>query len=289
MNIILVGLPGSGKTYTGKLLAYKLKRKFIDLDREIEKETGLTIKEIFARYGESYFRRLEERKLQELFMVHNAVIATGGGTVERPGARKKLKNLGLVVYLQASPNVIAGRLNNLERRPLLSSGNPQEKLWELYAKRDKLYREVADLVVSNEGTNSTEMVNELIKTISIGGHRLPRKIFINVENSYSVYYGEKVALKAYEFIKDKVRGDKILIVSQTNIFNMYGKALQDSLRKNGFITDFYLLPQGEEAKSMEYILKLYDKALEFGVRRHDTVIAFGGGVVGDAAGFFAGH
>ena len=288
MNIILVGLPGSGKTQTGKLLAQKLKRKFVDLDREIEKEMGLAIKEIFARFGENYFRRLEEKKLQELFSFHNAVIATGGGTVERIGSRKKLKNLGLVVYLKASPKVIASRLNNLEKRPLLSSGNPQERLWELMKRRDKLYREVADVVVNNEGTSSIEAVYEIIKALTIGGLRFPRKLYVNLtENSYPVYFGAKVALKAGEFLKEKVSGEKILIVSQANIFSLYGKMLQESLNKNGFTTALFMLPQGEEAKSIEYILKLYDKALEFGLRRHDTVIAFGGGVVGDAAGFFA--
>ncbi|GAV22967.1 3-dehydroquinate synthase [Carboxydothermus pertinax] len=288
MNIILVGLPGAGKTHIGRILARKLKRNFVDLDRKIEEETGLTIKEIFARFGERYFRRLEEEKLQELFQLHNAVIATGGGTVEQRRARKKIKNLGLVVYLQASPEVILKRLQNLDKRPLLAQGNPEEKLFELYRRRDKFYREVADIILNTEGTSSLEVVQKIIETTTINGLRFPRKLYINLaENGYPVYFGERVALKAGEFLKENVAGKKILIVSQENIFQLYGKKLEENLNEKGFKTGVYLLPQGEVAKSMEYILKLYDKALEFGLRRHDTVIAFGGGVVGDATGFFA--
>ncbi|NYE56502.1 3-dehydroquinate synthase [Carboxydothermus ferrireducens] len=288
MNIILVGLPGAGKTHTGRILARKLKKDFVDLDREIEKETGLTIKEIFARYGERYFRRLEVKKLQELFKLHNAVIATGGGTVERMDARRKLKNLGLVVYLKASPEVIIRRLINLENRPILTQGDPLEKLSELYRRRDKFYREVSDIAINTEAKDSSEVVDEILKSLTIDGLRFPRKLYINLaENGYPVYFGEKVALKAGEFLKEKVTGKKILIVSQENIFGLYGKTLEESLTKEGFKTDVFFLPQGEVAKSMEYILQLYDKAIEFGLRRHDTVMAFGGGVVGDATGFFA--
>lgn len=145
-NIYFVGMMGAGKTTIGRQLARRLKKRFIDCDHEVEARTGVRIPLIFEIEGETGFRRRESQVLQELSSEHGLVLATGGGAVLDPENRKRLSGTGLVVYLCAPPEELYARTQNDRNRPLLQVADPLGKLRELYAVRDPLYREVADLV-----------------------------------------------------------------------------------------------------------------------------------------------
>ncbi len=171
--IYLMGMMGSGKTTLGRSLARELGRRFVDLDARIERRAGLTMPEIFARYGESRFRDLESATLVELHAHRDLVVALGGGTPLRATNRRMLHNSGCVVYLRARPATLAHRLPQHTERPLLrEADDPEATLAELLAEREPLYGEVADVVIDNEGDEGVA-VQALIRTLQAGGWLAP--------------------------------------------------------------------------------------------------------------------
>lgn len=160
-SIFLVGLMGAGKTTVGKLLAKQLGKTFIDADHEIEARTGVKIPVIFEIEGEAGFRRREEAVIEELTARPDIVLGTGGGAVLSPANRELLKKRGTVVYLRGTPEQLYERTRHDRNRPLLQTEDPLAKLRELYAQRDPLYREVADLVVDTGRQSVTGFARQL--------------------------------------------------------------------------------------------------------------------------------
>ena len=160
-NIYLVGMPGAGKTTVGRQLARRMHRSFIDADHEIEARTGVRIPLIFDIEGEQGFRDRESKVIAELTEESNLIVATGGGAVLRPENRTALKQSGMVVYLHAAPALLFERTRLDPNRPLLQVADPMKKIEELFAQRDPLYREVADLVINCLGGS----INHLVKQV----------------------------------------------------------------------------------------------------------------------------
>lgn len=146
-SIFLVGLMGAGKTTVGKLLAKQLGKAFIDSDHEIEVRTGVRIPVIFEIEGEAGFRKREEAVIADLVKRPDIVLGTGGGAVLSAHNRELLRTHGTVVYLRGTPEQLYERTRHDRGRPLLQTEDPLARLRELYAQRDPLYREIADLVV----------------------------------------------------------------------------------------------------------------------------------------------
>lgn len=138
---------GSGKTTLGRRLAKECQQEFVDLDREIERRTGVTVATIFELEGEGGFRRRETQLLAEFAQAQGLVVATGGGIVLSPLNRARLLARQGVVYLHAKPNLLYARTRNDRSRPLLQVTDPLARIRQLVEQRDPLYREVADLVV----------------------------------------------------------------------------------------------------------------------------------------------
>ena len=145
-NIFLVGLMGSGKTSVGKVLARMLDKTFVDSDHEIECATGVRIPVIFEIEGEPKFRERERKMIAELVVRDNVMLATGGGVILAPENRENLKRNGTVIYLRVPVKSLLRRTQRDRNRPLLQVADPAVKLQELYAARDPLYRETADLI-----------------------------------------------------------------------------------------------------------------------------------------------
>lgn len=160
-NIFLVGLMGAGKTSVGKLLARRLGKSFYDSDHEIERTTGVRIPVIFEIEGEAGFRARESRVLADLVQQPNIVLATGGGAVLADENRRVLSQHGTVVYLRASPHDLYQRTRHDRNRPLLQTENPLAKLASLFAERDALYREVADVIVDTGNQSVSSLAHRL--------------------------------------------------------------------------------------------------------------------------------
>lgn len=164
-NIFLVGPMGAGKTTIGKQLAAAKNLDFYDSDHEIEARTGVTIPHIFDIEGEEGFRRREEDMIDELTQKQNIVLATGGGAVIREINRQRLKSRGTVIYLYADIEQLLERTSRDKNRPLLQTDNPRQKLEELMATRDPLYREVADLIINTEEQVVGSVVNHILQKL----------------------------------------------------------------------------------------------------------------------------
>ncbi len=165
-NIFLVGLMGAGKSTIGRQLALELGKKFWDSDTEIEQKTGVRIDVIFDIEGEQGFRQRETCMLRDLVEQRGIVLATGGGAVLAPENRQMLKNNGLIIYLKASPEHLAGRVRLDRRRPLLQSGDKLVKIRELMEQREPFYQELADIVVHTGSRSVARVVKEISKMIN---------------------------------------------------------------------------------------------------------------------------
>ena len=160
-NIFLVGLMGAGKTSIGRLLARRLGKSFIDTDQEIERSTGVKIPVIFEIEGEAGFRVREARMLAELVLGGNIVLATGGGAVLMAQNRQLLAENGVVIYLRAAVHDQWNRTRHDKNRPLLKTAEPLAKLEQLYAERDPLYREIADIIVDTGSQSLGSLAHKL--------------------------------------------------------------------------------------------------------------------------------
>ena len=161
-NLILVGMMGAGKTTVGRLLARRLKRTFYDSDEAIERRCGVRIPVIFDIEGEAGFRTRESQAIAELCALDAAVIATGGGAVLSEENRRCIATRGTVVYLHARPGFLWQRVRHDRNRPLLATPDPQKKLEQLYAERDPLYREIADLVLDTGKQSVQALAKDLL-------------------------------------------------------------------------------------------------------------------------------
>lgn len=146
-NIVLIGMPGCGKTTVGKVLSKKLKYKFCDMDSYIQQMTKKTIKELFEQ-GEENFRDWETKACEELVKLNNTIIASGGGVVKREKNIEILKKNCTILFIDRPVERILSDVD-INSRPLLKDG--KEKLYSLYEERYELYKNAADIIILNKG------------------------------------------------------------------------------------------------------------------------------------------
>jgi len=164
-HLILVGLPGVGKTTIGRAAAKHLGRRFIDFDQEIERRAGLDVREIFRLKGEEHFRQLEFDLTQELSGTSGMILSPGGGWITQTRSVELLRAAGRIIYLRASPEAVARRLRRVETRPLLAGRDPVVALTELYDRRRALY-ETADVVLDTERLARQQLIAKVVELAS---------------------------------------------------------------------------------------------------------------------------
>lgn len=169
-TIALVGLPGSGKSAIGRRLGQQLGWRFVDSDHCIEDRIGCTIRAFFEREGEDAFREVEEQVLADLtFSLRRSVMATGGGSVLRASNRQHLRERTHVVYLRSSPEELLRRLRHDTKRPLLQVADPLQRLKDLHAVRDPLYREIAHTTVDTGRPSIAMLVSTIVQQLEDAG------------------------------------------------------------------------------------------------------------------------
>lgn len=166
-NIVLIGFMGTGKTDAGKGIAERLSYTFLDTDELIEKREGITISEIFEKYGEPYFRKAESEVIEEVSKKEGVVISTGGGAVIRNENRENLKRNGIMICLTADPEVIYERTKTFDNRPLLKTDDPYKRMRELMKEREGYYSQ-AEMTIDTTNKGTQEIVNIILERVGTG-------------------------------------------------------------------------------------------------------------------------
>ena len=308
-NIFLVGLMGAGKTTVGKALAKRLNKRFVDSDHEIEARTGATIPLIFEIEGEVSFRRREAEVIRDLTAQDDIVLATGGGAVLNPDSRALLKERGTVIYLRASVGNLLQRTSHDRNRPLLQKGDPRKTLEELTRVRDPLYNEVADFIIDTGRPNVQFLMQSILSQLDQGARKqaadasaqptsgpatvmtLPPStsevLHVDLgERSYPITIGHAL-LDDPAIVAAKIPGSRVAVVTNTVVAPLYLEQLCFTLAAAGKKVTQIILPDGEEEKNWENLMKIFDTLLTEKCDRKITLIALGGGVIGDMTGFAA--
>ena len=313
-NIILTGFSYTGKTKVGQKVAWKLGWKFIDIDEEIVRSYGKPIAEIFARDGEERFRELESKALERVTQGSNLVIATGGGAVMSAANREMMMESGEVICLEAKPATIYRRLlkeaedlTNQEARPLLAGPEPLRRIEWLKGFRQPYYA-LADWTVHTDNLTVDEVAEEVIQGWRFAGRErvappaLPDAreseapyceqqgaacMVTTATESYPVFVGWGFLEELGRRMRNAGLWGMAHIVSDEGVFPLYGARVTKILEDAGFEVDSLIVPQGERSKSFETAVKIYDWLVDCRAERGDNIVALGGGVVGDLAGFVA--
>jgi len=167
-NIIITGFMGTGKSAVAKQLAQKLKMEFIDMDRIIEESQGISIADIFSRYGENYFREQENKLVKKLSQKENMVIATGGGTLVSPDNTRILSQRGQIICLYADSQTIYNRIKRKNNRPLLKGENVLSEINRLLEERKKMYDNIK-WKIDTTNLNIQEVTDKIIALLKSEG------------------------------------------------------------------------------------------------------------------------
>jgi len=161
-NFVLVGFMGCGKSTVGRRLASITGHRFVDADELIVKDQGKSISAIFSESGEEAFRQIEERIIGDLVGVAGIVLSTGGGAILREANRESLKKIGIIIWLDAQPDVLFERAMRSGRRPLLQTENPRQAFDALLAQRRTIYESLADLRFDSTGIDHEEVARKVL-------------------------------------------------------------------------------------------------------------------------------
>jgi 3-dehydroquinate synthetase/shikimate kinase len=294
MDIVLVGLPGSGKSVIGKRLAGRHRATFVDLDERIESTAGREIAAIFAEDGEPAFRALEREAIAALGPPDpdpsvRRVIATGGGAVVDPRNRWALYRGRAAVWLDGRPEVLAQRLRRSPHvRPLVATRDPIGALRDLAAKREPFY--AAAPIRSPGVADVGSVIDDVDRQVgTIDPAAVGRSTtLLRAETPIGRFIiGEGIAGAAVGEALRRASATRAVLVSEPGAWSAAGEGLAAGLAADGWAVATVMLPQGEDAKRLAVVEAAASDLARLRVERGEPIVAVGGGALGDAAGFLA--
>ncbi|WP_084112570.1 3-dehydroquinate synthase [Belnapia moabensis] len=286
-SIVLVGMPGAGKTSIGRRLALRLGLPFLDADAEIEAAAGLPITDIFARYGEAHFRDGERRVIARLLAGPPLVLATGGGAFVDARTRDAIRASGAVsVWLHCRMATLLKRVAGREHRPMFLNADPAEVLERLMVARHPLYAE-ADIVIACSD-ESPEVTTRRVQQ-ALEGWQPPSRLSVPLgERGYEILVGEGLLARAGALLAPVLPARRVVVVTDEVVGPLHLPALRAGLAETGTaILAEIAVPAGEVSKTLGQVQAVLERMLAAGADRRTAVLALGGGVVGDLAGFAA--
>jgi shikimate kinase/3-dehydroquinate synthase len=293
LPVFLVGFMGAGKSAAGRALAARLGVGFVDLDEIVEAEAGESVAAIFSAEGEEGFRRRETAALAQVTGGGAGVVATGGGTPTWGDNLVRMRRAGLVVELTAPLEILLARAaadGGAERRPLLSRGPAAAAA--LLAARQPIYRRAAHATVATAGRDPAEIARRIAGLVPIAaalGAALPDSSICALERAA---YPIAVGAGLLESLGERVAGlpgvTRVAVISDGNLVAAgHATAARRSLENAGLEVVEWIVAAGEASKSVEVYGELAEDLVAAGLDRKSVVVALGGGVVGDLAGFVA--
>jgi len=286
-NIVITGFMGTGKSKVGLDVARRLGWEFVDMDTLIEQRVGMTIPEIFAQRGEGFFRQQERQLCQELAKRQGLVIATGGGALIPEENRQALGTSGLLVCLTCDVREILRRLVQVEDRPLLDAADRRERIETLLAERREAYRRTPHQI-DTTGLTVEEVAERVIRLLGDWGEAAVERIVVRTPTgSYGIHLGKGLLARVGELARQQGLRGRVALVTNRTVRDLYAATVIESLRKAGFEPAICQVPDGEAYKTLDTVGLLYDQFIEGRLDRYGAVLALGGGVIGDLAGFAA--
>lgn len=309
-RIFLTGFSGTGKSTLASLVAETLGWRALDTDTLVEEAAGSAIPEIFERDGEARFRDLEREALKGAASEDNVVIATGGGAIVATENRRVMAESGLVVCLEARPHTIVQRLTKatetpVSERPLLTSNDPLTRVTEIKAQRQRYYA-LADIIIETDGHALDEIAVAVVEAVRAADPWFschPERLLLPEERAtpppsdpfwveapsrrYPVHVGWGALDRLGELLREAGLSGAAYVISDTEVLPRHGDRALLSLRDAGFQADAFAIPAGEASKSLDAAATIYDWLVAHRAERRHAIVALGGGVVGDLAGFVA--
>ena len=291
MDIVLVGLPGSGKSVVARRLAQRHGATFIDLDERIESRAGRTIPEIFADDGEAAFRALERRVVADLGPADaepaiGRVVATGGGTIVDPRNRWALYRGRAVVWLDGRPEVLAQRLRRSPRvRPLMQGRDPMGAIRVLGTDRERFYA-AADIRITG-APEVPDVIRAIEQRLDADRSGIGTTLLRAGTTIGRIVIGDGIAASEIAEALQRLHARRAILVSEPGAWDAVGLAVATGLRLAGWTVETILLPQGEDAKRLSVVEDAARDLVRLRVERSEPLVAIGGGALGDAAGFVA--
>ena len=300
-NIFITGFSGSGKTTVGREVARTLGWRFVDVDEEIVAAAGRSIEDIFARDGEAAFRDMEHARLAEVCRDEEQVVSTGGGVVAFERNRRLMSESGIVVCLEAAPEMLYRRLKEQREtggrvaRPMLDDHDPLGRIVSLKASRQADYAR-CDWTVSTDRLDPDRAAAEVVRAWGMLGegaehaaHAAYGDLSAVVRTSagdYPVWAGWGILDELGERAARAVSPATAYVVTDQGAYR-HAKRAQTSMEAAGIVTHIFVLPPGEQTKTLRSAGHLYDWLAGLRAERGHLLVAVGGGVVGDLAGFVA--
>ncbi len=278
-NLFLYGPPGVGKTTVGKLLAERLGRRFIDIDDSIERQHGKSVPSIILDHGEDEFRRIEAEFCTYLACQSNLVMASGGGALLNPDSRTETLASSHVIMLTAEEHELAERLGSDKPRPLLK-GNLAVELNHLLNHRSQNYSSFP-FQISTSAKSPSQVVEAILNALE-DLHESSSFTVRFPKPGYEILVGPGLLFDIGSLVSGLDLQPPFIIISDSNVGPLYAEGLQRSL--NAELIQFNA---GEENKILGIFHEIAYQLMELGMERSGTLVALGGGVVGDMAGFAA--
>ena len=304
-NIVITGFSGTGKSKVGEAVARLLDWVLVDTDEEVVRRAGKSIDRIFQEEAEGGFRRLEKQVIQEACAGQRRVISTGGGSIMDPDNRQPMESRGFLVCLEATPETIYRRLaqpqetsGELVVRPLLRSSDPLERIRLLKDRREWVYAQ-AHWTVHTDRLSVEEVAEVVVRAwrqMSSNGRPAENPFAVSphlaaeVETSSGscpVLVGWGLIPRLGELLQQAGVSGPIYLISDDGVSKHYGRAAQRALQESGIEAHIFTFPAGEKSKSLAMATTLYGWLAERRAQRSHTLVALGGGVVGDLTGFVA--
>ncbi|MEO5705167.1 MAG: bifunctional shikimate kinase/3-dehydroquinate synthase [Candidatus Limnocylindrales bacterium] len=289
MELVVVGLPGSGKTAIGRRVASRHGAAFVDLDEEIERVAGMRISQIFESEGEAGFRARERAAIEALGTPDTGptlarVIAPGGGAIVDPRNRWRLFRGRRVAWLDVRTEVLAQRLRRSPNvRPLIQGRDPMGAIRDLSIARQRFYAAATRIHGIAEMASVIDAVDRVLE-----GDATPGTILLRAETRIGrIVLGEGILATEVATALQELSARRAILVSEPGAWAAVGERLARDLATGGIPVEHVLLPQGEAAKRLSVIEDAAKELARLRVERREPIVAVGGGALGDAAGFLA--